>query len=371
MPKSNVRAKARGVTLSGQENPKQYRLESPRLASRRRSGGVACGRIRKRRRSSSASTCPSPGPGPSRGFYRPITNAAEFTEEHMDALHMVPVLNCPIEEVVPVSHCPEDLFHRIRPFWTMSREDLYNYNYEKLGSAIDKATDGSNRPWDLRKAAGIHGCTNAIVSLIDQFTGYESYESDSDWDGEAKSWSKITTRACADTLFGGFLSHLTDLRTRGFPSWDYRTLTWNTQILPEGYNFTVRPDRVIFYTEGRRQRAPFAWVTVNPSYLSPTTDRYESTLPQIAAQTIAMARYQPHEIFGLEFSHHYVTFWRAIIPENYLDLLKDSEDLPPDVFIEMKRSTVLDLEQPEGRRKFSRAFLALLMYWNEQVSTSK
>ncbi|KAJ1659978.1 hypothetical protein IWQ61_001042 [Dispira simplex] len=84
-----------------------------------------------------------------------------------------------------------------------------------------------------------------------------------------------------------------------------------------------------------------------------------------------MTRYQPHEVFGLEYSRHYVTFWRALIPENYLELVNDPGDLPPDVSIKMKRSTVLDLGQPEGRREFSCAFLALLMYWNGQVSESK
>ncbi|KAJ1641665.1 hypothetical protein IWQ61_010762, partial [Dispira simplex] len=91
----------------------------------------------------------------------------------------------------------------------------------------------------------------------------------------------------------------------------------------------------------------------------------------IAAQTIAMARYQPREVFGLEFSHSYVTFWRTLIPENYLELVKGSGDLPPDMVLTMKRSTVLDLELPDGRREFARAFLSLLMYWNKQVEPSE
>ncbi|KAJ1648951.1 hypothetical protein IWQ61_009809 [Dispira simplex] len=367
MPKRNVRAKARGVALSGQENPKQYRLKYPRLASCDRSSGVASGRTRtrKRRRSSSTSTCPSP----SQSIFRPITDATEFTEEHMDALHMVPVLNCPLEEVVPLDYCPEDLLHRIRPFWTVSREDLYYFNCERQDAAIDEAAGDRCRPQDMDITRGIYLCTDAITQLMGFLIADDIYLSDSD--EVTNNWSKRTTFGCAVILLRTFLNCFTQLRTQKLPSWDRCNLIWNTRVLPEGYNFTVQPDNVIFYAPGKRQRTPFAWITINPGYLAPTTDSYESVLPQIAAQTIAMTRYQPREVFGLEFSRLYVTIWRALIPENYLELLKDSGDLPPDVFIEMKRSTVLDLEQPEGRREFSRALLALLMYWNEKVSDNK
>ncbi|KAJ1650846.1 hypothetical protein IWQ61_008452, partial [Dispira simplex] len=178
MPKRNVRAKTRGATLSGQENPKQSRLKYPRLASCDRSSGVASGhtRTRKRRRSSSTSTCPSP----SRGFFRPITDATEFTEEHMDALHMVPVLNCPLEEVVPLDYCPDDLLHRIRPFWTVSREDLNSRNHERLGPAIDEAAGDHSWPQDTNITHGIHVCTGAIMQLMDFLRVDDPYLSDSD-----------------------------------------------------------------------------------------------------------------------------------------------------------------------------------------------
>ncbi|KAJ1968599.1 hypothetical protein IWQ62_001149 [Dispira parvispora] len=225
MPNDNVYGKAEGGTLSERKHLKQNRRGNRRQANRDRSGG-------DRKRKHNSNTTPNPGPSPSGGYFHPITSAAEFTKEHMDALHMVPVLNCPIEEVIPVSHCPEDLLYRIRPFWSLSREALYNLNYDSLEAAIIETANGSNEPRELRKNAGIR-------------------------------------------------------------------------------------------------------------------------------------------VFGIQFSYRYVTFWRAVIPENYLDLLNDSGDLPPDVFIEMKRSTVLDIEQPDGRYEFSRALLSLLMYWNEQVSGNK
>ncbi|KAJ1969473.1 hypothetical protein IWQ62_000600 [Dispira parvispora] len=361
MPKVNVRAKAGVKIRSERKPPKQFQPENSHPESR--------GRVHKRRRRRSSNATPSPEPGPRRGYFHPITSATEFTKEHMDALHMVPVLNCPIEEVVPVNHCPKDLLYRIRPFWSMSRENLYNLNYDRLEAAIIETANGSNESRELRKNAGIRVCTTAVENLLDVYTGDESYESESD--GDAKSWSKRSTTACADMLCNEFLRNFTQLYRREFPSWHWHKMTLDTQVLPKWCNFTIRPDRVIFYAQAMKQKTPFAWVTINPYYLAPTTNEYESTLPQVAAQTIAMARYHPREVFGIQFSYRYVTFWRAAIPENYLDLLSDSGDLPPDVSIEMKRSTVLDLEQPDGRYGFSRALLSLLMYWNEQVSGKK
>ncbi|KAJ1642332.1 hypothetical protein IWQ61_010636, partial [Dispira simplex] len=92
---------------------------------------------------------------------------------------MVPVLNCPLEDVVPVKYCPEDLLHRIRPFWTLSHEDLFNDNCESLCDAIAEAIGDSDRAWGFRKTAGIHACMNAVMILMEQFTGYES-DSDSE-----------------------------------------------------------------------------------------------------------------------------------------------------------------------------------------------
>ncbi|KAJ1650073.1 hypothetical protein IWQ61_009027 [Dispira simplex] len=149
-----------------------------------------------------------------------------------------------MDEVVPLNHCPDDLFHCIRAFWALDHEDLYNRNYRLLTTAIAEAADTHNRS------------------------------------------------------------------------------------LTAGVDFDV-----ILHVQSKRQRTPFAWVTINPSYLAPTTEEYESIFPQIAAQTIATARYQP--------------------------LLK------------MKRSTVLDLELPDGRREFVPAFLALLTYWNKQAEPSE
>ncbi|KAJ1949953.1 hypothetical protein IWQ62_006650, partial [Dispira parvispora] len=86
-----------------------------------------------------------------------------------------------------------------------------------------------------------------------------------------------------------------------------------------------------------------------------------------AAEMIAMANYQPREVFGIEFSHRFICFWHAVIPDNYMELIKGPSDLPPDIFIEMKRSIVLDPVLPDHRREFARAFLALMAYLNDQV----
>ncbi|KAJ1659959.1 hypothetical protein IWQ61_001054 [Dispira simplex] len=360
MSRDNKSYKIGDTIPSRQENPKQYGLDNPRLA--RRGRGNKC----RRRRSSSAA--PSPDPSPSRICGSPITGATDFSQEHMDALHVVPVLNCPMEEVVPLNHCPDDLFHRIRAFWALDREDLYNRNYDLLTTAIAEAADVHNRSLTARIDLGLLACMEAMMSLVEHYIRADLFECDSNFDDDE---SKIVTTNCMDILCNKFLLNFTQLCGQKYPTWDYCPVSWDTQVLSERYNFTVRPDRVILHAQSKRQRTPFAWVTINPDYLAPTSEEYESIFPQIAAQTIAMVRHQPHEVFGLEFSHHYVTFWRALIPENYLELVKVSGGLPPDMILKMKRSTVLDLELLDGRREFSRAFLSLLMYWNKQVKLSE
>ncbi|KAJ1960388.1 hypothetical protein IWQ62_004252 [Dispira parvispora] len=338
----------------------------------RRGGSAVRGRGRGRVNSrghmgsSSATPSPCPNPGPSLSCGHPLANTAGFSEKHMDELRIKHKLNCPMEDIVPLEHCPEDLLHRMRAFWALSREDLLCGNVEKLFAATDEARVGINRELDEGIALGVETSMNSLMSLTQQYADDYMYGLESD--DEREHWSVRVTGRCIDTICPKFLSYFTDLNTFKYPLWDYREMTWDAKILPERYDFTVRPDRVIFYAQSRRQRTPFAWVTINPYYLAPTMRTYESTLPQVAAQTIAMTRYHPREVFGIEFSYRYVTFWRAVIPDNYLELIKGSGDLPPDMFIEMKRSTVLDLEQPDGRYEFSRALLALLMYWNKQVS---
>ncbi|KAJ1652104.1 hypothetical protein IWQ61_007487 [Dispira simplex] len=80
-----------------------------------------------------------------------------------------------------------------------------------------------------------------------------------------------------------------------------------------------------------------------------------------------MAEHQPREVFSIEFSHHFVAFWCTIIPENYLELVRNSEGLPPDMVLKMRRSAVLDFVSQNDRYEFACACLALLMYLDEQV----
>ncbi|KAJ1650799.1 hypothetical protein IWQ61_008484 [Dispira simplex] len=360
MSRNNKSYKIGDAIPSRQANPKQYGLDNPRLA--RRGRGNKC----KRRRSSSAT--PSPDPSPSRIRGPPITGATGFSQEHMDVLHVVPVLNCPMEEVVPLNHCPDDLLHHIRAFWALDREDLYHRNYDLLATAIAEAADVHNRSLTVRISSGVYACMEAMISLVDYFIRADLFGWDSNSDEDE---SKFVTATYMDILCNEFLFNFTQLCGQKYPTWDYCPMSWDAQVLPERYNFTVRPDIVIFHAQSKRQRTPFAWVTINPDYLAPTSEEYESIFPQIAAQTIAMARYQPREVFRLEFSHHYVTFWRTLIPENYLELVKGSGDLPLGMVLQMKRSTVLDLGLPDDRREFACVFLALIMYWNKKVEPSE
>ncbi|KAJ1653711.1 hypothetical protein IWQ61_006215, partial [Dispira simplex] len=246
----------------------------------------------------------------------------------MDTLHVVPVLNCPMEEVVPLNHCLDELLHRIRAFWALDYEDLYNCNIRMLATVIDEATDDHNHPRTKYINAGIASCMDAIISLIRRYRDDDLYESGTDDEGEGRN--EIFTNKFAATICEIFLTRFTQLRRQVLPSWEYRTPNLRIQHKSDGTSCNVHPDGVIQYAPDRHPRIPYIWVEVKPLPFAPGRRQYRSTLPQKVAEAIAMAEHQPREVFGIEFSHRFLAFWRTIIPENYLELVRNSEGLPPD-----------------------------------------
>ncbi|KAJ1649490.1 hypothetical protein IWQ61_009442 [Dispira simplex] len=183
------------------------------------------------------------------------------------------------------------------------------------------------------------------MDLVHRYRGDDSYESDTE--DEVENKSERSTDSFASVICNAFLCYFTRLQRREPPSWEYQDKKMEIQYRLDGTTCTVHPDGSNVYAPGK--------------------PKYNSTLLQKAAETIAMAKYQPREVFGIEFSHRFVAFWRALIPENYLELVKGSGNLPPDMILEMRRSAVLDFVSQNGRYKFARACLALLMYLDEQV----
>ncbi|KAJ1649789.1 hypothetical protein IWQ61_009231 [Dispira simplex] len=270
-----------------------------------------------------------------------------------------------MEGVVPLNYCPEDLLHRMRAFWALDREDLYNRDYHILATVIAEATDDPNHSLTTSINMGITSCMIAIMSLIERYQGDDSYESGTDDEGEGRNES--FTNKFAATICERFLGNFTQLQRRVLPSWEYRTPRLRIQHRPDGTSCNVCPDGVIQYAPDRHRCIPYVWVEVKPLPFAPGRRQYRSTLPQKVAEAIAMAEHQPREVFGIEFSHRFVAFWRTIIPENYLERVRNSEGLPPDMILEMRRSAVLDFVSQNDRYEFARAFLALLTYLKEQV----
>ncbi|KAJ1650289.1 hypothetical protein IWQ61_008868 [Dispira simplex] len=374
MPRENVRRNIRGITPLARQNRGPSRQGSLRSERRGRSHGRGSNRrVGSRARAVPVPVPPSgPNPRPSGQFTFP--SASRWDQRLMDALHVVHSLNCPMEEVVPVEYCPEDLLHRIRPLWILSREDVYNRNWKKLRDAIADASDGQNQDLDSQIGSGVHACIMAIATIVQRPAGDSSSESDTG--DETEDRGEMSTQTLADNICSAFLADIIRLTRRQHPIWDFRAFKTSVEV-SEGMFSRVWPDGVIRYALDRRHYIPYVWVEVKqleqapPISDEPETPAYLSTLPQKAAEAIAMAQYQPREVFGIEFSHRFVAFWHAVIPENYIDILRSSHELPSDMRFVMKRSRALDLTLPDDRREFAHAFLALMTYLDQQVNNSK
>ncbi|KAJ1646294.1 hypothetical protein IWQ61_010218 [Dispira simplex] len=350
-PLRRSRRLTRGRTMRSTGRQDSAVPQSPNAGPLRRSRRLARGRTR---RSTGRQEAPLSFP-----------SGSNWDESHLDALHVEITPDYPMEGVVPLNYCPENLLHRMRAFWALDREDLYNGNVHMLATVIDEATDARNRSLTTRISSGVYACMDAITSLIGRYQGDDSYESGTDDEGEGRNES--FTNKFAATICENFLTSFTQLQRRVLPSWEYRTPRLRIQHNPDGTSCTVCPDGVIQYAPDRYSRIPYVWVEVKPLSFAPGRRQYRSTLPQKVAEAIAMAEHQPREVFGIEFSHRFVAFWRTIIPENYLERVRNSEGLPPDMILEMRRSAVLDFVSQNDRYEFARACLALLMYLNEQV----
>jgi hypothetical protein len=155
-----------------------------------------------------------------------------------------------------------------------------------------------------------------------------------------------------------------------YPSWDYTNYPYTISLL-RSMTGSVRPDGVIVYKTNKTNMISHVWIEAKTLETRNST-KYKSTIPQKAAECLALAQSQwdPNitkdcEIFGIEFSHRFVSYWHAVIPYNYLVSLQTSIIIPHDQYVIMERSTVLDLIESEDRRTFARWFLGLLKMLDE------
>ncbi|KAJ1961247.1 hypothetical protein IWQ62_003935 [Dispira parvispora] len=172
------------------------------------------------------------------------------------------------------------------------------------------------------------------------------------------------------------ISYIAQFDRRHYPSWDFCAFKTSVDVAPNGTSCGVWPDGIIRYVLDRRHYIPYIWIEVKQLHQAPQTSEepetaaYLSTLPQKTAEAIAMAKFGHREVFGIEFSHRFAAFWHVVVPDDYLELIKNTQEIPPHVRFVMKRSRVLDLALPDDRFEFFRAFLALMLYLDEQARSN-
>jgi len=297
-----------------------------------------------------------------------LKSGSKWTPAHMQAFHIVPILDLEIHHILPQEYMPndkelEDDFHL---FWSMSRDDIYDKNWEKLCQA------------DLNICAK----TRVIImsNLTDLMALVERRRSkDSDLSSTSNEGDMIEpqTWAFSGNICRAFLDIL-NLHQKKLPSWDYVTSTKKgvhrpITILDSVYRH-ARNDGAIVHVNIDRSTLPFIWTEVKSLEYAPeptTRNAYISKIPQKAAEALSFVQshwqtaginIKDQESFGLEFSHRYASFWHAIFPKEYLLDVHHFTMLSHTHAIALKRSKVFDLVEADERREFARCFVGLLNY---------
>ncbi|KAG2182127.1 hypothetical protein INT43_007054 [Umbelopsis isabellina] len=221
-----------------------------------------------------------------------ITPGSNWKLEHMLAFHMIPILDLDSQHI------------------SLNRDDIYDKNYGKLLH--------SDSPQDAGTQAQTIACIVQLMQLVERRKEYDLDLSSTSDEGEKL---EVSSTAFASSLCKMFLEVL-GLHNIYPPSWDYTAkAAYNIQILL-GVTGNVRADGVIMFAESRHNRQAAVWIEVKPLMYAPRNkNNYETTLPQKAAEALAIvqSRGRQHEkdqeVFGIEFSHRFATFWHAIFPE--------------------------------------------------------
>jgi hypothetical protein len=287
---------------------------------------------------------------------RVITPGNNWRFEHMLAFHMIPILDLDLQHVLPIEYVPSDM-DKFKLLWKLDRDDIYEKNYEKLLH--------SDHPQDAGNQAQIIACIVQLMRLVERRKEYDSELSSTSDEGEKLD---ISSTAFASSLCKMFLEVL-GLHNRYPPNWDYtEKAAYNIQILL-GVTGNVRVDGVIVFAESRHNKQAAVWIEFKPLMYAPRNkSNYETTLPQKAAAALAIvqSRGRQHEkdqeVFGIEFSHHFATFWHAMFPAAYLSSIQTHKSLSPEKYVVLKRSKTLDLVECSDRFQFAQNMVGMMKY---------
>ena len=287
---------------------------------------------------------------------------------HIQAFHIVPILNLKIEDVLPCNFLPndDDLAADFHLFWSMDRDDIYDKNWEKF-YITDQAADASTR-------AAITSSLNDLMTLVERRRSTDSDLSSTSDEGEK---IEFETQAFARSTCRAFLD-IMQLHRKDRPSWDYvdssAKLAHRQILVLDSIYGNARNDGAIIHVNADKAVSSFVWIEVKPLEYAPrprTENAYISKIPQKAAEALSFAQshwqivgtnIQDQESFGIEFDHRYASFWHALFPRQYLLDVHRFPVLKHTQAIALKRTRVFDLIEIEDRKEFARCLAGLLKY---------
>jgi len=297
-----------------------------------------------------------------------LKSGSAWTDAHLQAFHIIPILNLEIHNIIPKEFMPNDkeLTDNFHLFWSMNRDDIYDENWEKF-CQTDPNTYAKTR-------ISISTVLENLATLVDRRRNKDSDLSSTSDEGDM---IEFQTWIFSNSICRTFLNVL-NLHQKKLPSWDYVTGTKKGAHRPikilDSIIGQVRNDGAIIHTDIDRSISSFIWIEVKSLEYAPipkTESAYMSKIPQKAAEALSFAQshwqkagtnIKDQESFGLEFNHRYASFWHTVFPKEYLLNVHRFPVLSYDHVIVLKRSKVFDLIETEDRKEFARCFVGLLNY---------
>lgn len=286
-----------------------------------------------------------------------FVSGSNWDDKHFNAFHIIPLFDEDIfSDMIDISSQELEAF---RLLWIMSRDDIYDDNWESFYKASDRVSN-------IYKS-NITAIMTVLINLIDRRRSTDSDLSHTSDEDKQES----LTRSLSSVICSSFLK-MTRFHQKQYPSWDLIDCSYVISVLRNQFKAKVVPDGSIVYKLDKHNVIHHIWIETKTLGFAPAREGYEKTIPQKAAECLALAQRQwnpniirDHEVFGIEFSHRFVSFWRARVSHEYLRQLQISPSIPPQHYVIMRRSPVLDLIEQKDRCTFTKWFLTLLKTLNE------
>lgn len=292
---------------------------------------------------------------------RSYISASYWRNIHLECFRILQVIDRRLGDVIPLDYADPAILRNIRLLFTITKEDLSPL---RISSVLDWGHDHNIPEMYVQ---GLYKSLQAIEKIIDcdeRLNGELSQPS-----REAANKEEAEIQSSIMQICDSFLHEFTGMKTQRPSFWRYETAGIDLKFTGyDGRACTAESDGVIFRYTANGTRTPYIVVECKKLDKAPGRSGYESTLPQKAAELLALSAANGiQRVYGIEISHTYISFWNAYLPDNYFELLATVEDLPLTAHVLMKRTRVFDLSQSNGRENFARGFLSLLMFLSATV----